>query len=230
MRARVVAVMPTVGRSALFRQVVRSIMNDVHTVLIPDNWPDGEARPWDAPSGLVTQLHRYCRWPGIGLYEVWNRSFVLAQAIVPGCRVLFINDDVTVPPALVETLWWAMDRFPEFGIVSVDRGEELTDCFNHSWKNAPTRVKGTYRMGGISGHCFMVDPRAWPKDGIDERFRIWFGDDDLVWKVREAGWQAGVLRGLVCGHPGQSGTVNAWPNRDEIISNDRKLWDETGRP
>lgn len=225
-RPAVVAVVPSVGRGPHLRSVINAVMNDVLDVLVFDNWDTTVPRPWPDIPRLVVDLHGVTRIPGVGLYTVWNRAVDAAKVLAPEPYVLFLNDDIAVPAGLTDALRGVLDSRPDVGMVSVDHAGVTPSAAVEHVQN----VNGTHRVGGFQGHAFMARTQAWPLYGIDHRYRIWYGDDDLVRKVRRAGWTVAVARGVRCVHE-ESSTVNAWPDRDAICAADAALWrTETGEP
>lgn len=225
MSPSIVAVIPTVGRGPLLREVIISVMNDVRHVAIYDNWPADQPRPWPGVPSIVQNLHEYHRCPDVSLYEVWNRAVAHAvQAFPPQPYVVFLNDDIEPPAGLVRTLAQLLDAHPDVGLLSVDVSQPQPSV-------GEVRVEvvaGTHRHGGFEGHAFIARSKAWPIVGIDPGYRIWYGDDDLVDKVRRSGWKVAVARGVHCRHE-ESSTVNAWPDRDVVITADRARWSASGR-
>ena len=52
---------------------------------------------------------------------------------------------------------------------------------------------------GIMPWCFAMRPRFWQP--IDERYHVWFGDDELQNAVAEAGCRCILARGVPVWHP-----------------------------
>lgn len=152
---------------------VRVYVNDPHAVF---------ARP--LPGADVVYMNGT-------IYEEWNAAARWADGL--GAHLLLLNDDIVMPPGAAQALGEALDARPDFGLISVGETTEVV---------APTEVVPVaHRLGNrrdFHPWCCIARTAAW--QDVDPRYRIWYGDDDLMFKVHDAGWVVGVLRGVGVTH------------------------------
>lgn len=161
---------------------------------------------------------------GVGLRNAHGKTiyqeFNAFAASHPEEHLVFLNDDIVLQPGDIGRLVTAVEG-GGYGLVSG----------NDSPGGRRVReVSGTRRNGGIRSEAFVVGRGCWPPEGIDERFKIWYGDDDLLWKLEHAGHRIGVHEGVYVEHQ-HSTTSNQldWVPAARVA--DGKLWhDELGRP
>lgn len=161
------------------------------------------------------------RYPVDSIYKAWN---AFAEDYDDTHHLAFLNDDIEMARGTLRAMRRAVDR--AYGIVSVTPGRNAPKV-SAGW--FPEEVSGTYRQGGVCGWAFMVARHHYPSEGVDERFRVWYGDDDLVWKIRDNGHRAGVLHGVSVRHEAST-TVNSLPWVPAAQAADTELWRSLGRP
>lgn len=208
---------PTIGRSPVLVELILSLAADpiVRRITIGDNGmePDQLALIEAACDRIFYAEVTDQR--GVGLYAMWNQAITEADG-----HLAILNDDVRIPMGMVSCLALAALAH-DLTLVCPDYA--LTDP--HLSLHVEL-VQGTYRDGGVCGFAFLVDADRCPL--IDERFRIWYGDDDLVWKIREQGGRVGILRGLPVEHLG-SLSVNSSDWVPAAQAEDAALWQSLGR-
>jgi hypothetical protein len=168
---------------------------------------------------LADAIHR----PGWTIYEEFNE---FAATWRSRAHLAYLNDDIVIEPGTLDALAAELDGNEDLGLVSVDRQAETP-------RVEPRRIRrteGTVRMGGINSWLFMVKRHCWPLKGIDERFKIWYGDDDLIWKIRnDVGKEVAVVEGVSARHE-WSMTLNTVPGVGSLQAADGELWRSMGRP
>jgi hypothetical protein len=205
---------PTIGRSDLLRPLVEVCLIEPQVEVI-ELWDNQDTLQPVWPDGVEV-----VRAPGLSIYQEWN-SF--ADKWGERYNLAFLNDDIEMLPGTLTALaYW----LKVLAIVSV--GPRM-DAARVDPPGNPRLVDGTYRQDGVCGWAFMVALDCWPVGGIDERFKVWYGDDDLVWKLRRAGCVTGRLDGVTVRHE-QSTTVNSLPWVAEAQAADAALWRSLGRP
>jgi len=159
--------------------------------------------------------------PGWTIYEEFNEFGELWNN---HAHMAYLNDDIVMAPGTLDALAAEFVGNADLGLISVDRDEARA-------RVRPSRVRrtaGTVRQGGINSWLFMVRRFCWP--GIDERFQVWYGDDDLIWKIRERDKEVAVLEGVSVEHR-HSLTLNTIPGVGELQAADADLWHrQMGRP
>lgn len=172
----------------------------------------------DATCLFRRTIHR----PGWTIYEEFNE---FGADWNTRAHMAFLNDDIVMAPGTLDAFAAELDGNTDLGLISVDRDQHVTRC-------KPKRVRrttGTVRLGGINSWAFMVKINCWPHVGIDERFKVWYGDDDLCWKIEQMGKRVSVLEGVNAQHE-WSMTLNTVPNVGELQAADGQLWHSLGRP
>jgi hypothetical protein len=204
LRVKALAVIPSIGRSPLLPDLVALLVDEYIDVLLIDNLPGAE------PSELVTAqagpgvrvMHRPA-WRGI--YRQWNVGLRLGwQKNVP---VLVLNDDIVLPPWAPTTMVNVLADSNEWSLLGFDYRAPEGHQNMVSPLATPTPTKGTWRHGGLGGFAFGAHPRRCTR--VDERFKWWGGDDDLVFSTAARGGKVGVLVGCPVLHPQPSLTANS---------------------
>lgn len=176
-------------------------------------WPPAAIQEWQALEPVDT-----IRWewaPGKNISQLWNAGWETAVKFGLGgpCNVHILNDDLVLPDGYIGKMaeklrdggWW---------LLSPDLGLEVADG-DHSKYLDVQQVHGTYREGGITGCAFVLRAELLgdPLPPIDEQFRLWCSDDDLVKQIELHGGKVGIVKGLPIDHLG-SQTVNLHPELD----------------
>lgn len=120
------------------------------------------------------------------LSKLWNDGLDEADRLATGpYEVAVLNDDLRVPPGTLEMLaealrlYDAAAAFPDvFGELRPGQVDILHEAKPHNL---------FHRM---TGYCFMLKGELGLR--LDERFRWWYGDDDLEWRAAQHGGVARV--------------------------------------
>lgn len=167
------AVIPTHNRPAELRQTIATLGLPPERVLVVDNASTPPVADVDAT------VVRDSEQPP-NLSRLWNIGLDWAHEQAAGEKyaVAVLNDDLVLPPGFLDTMVEAMDRtgaviaYPDqFG-----RGSD--------WHNT---VQGPIepRNNRLTGYAFVLSGQAGLR--ADERFRWWYGDDDLEWQAQAIG-------------------------------------------
>lgn len=218
--AEIVACIPTIGLSgdlddlvyALSLQGVattRLYVNSEHVteglLQLVEGWPvDDEV-----------ELHHV---PGESIYYGWNHAAEWACEL--DAYVLILNDDIIIPDGFVTVMHDALDGNEDYGLIGVQAP--------HAVNVPPYQVSAHSHHAGdrysFSAWCFIARPEAWQL--IDPGYRVWYGDDDLIWKVNAAGWKTGSLHGVGVEHH-VSTTTRQVPGAMAAAHEDGLLWERT---
>lgn len=185
-------------RLAVNSEVVPEIVNELHS-----SYPD-----------LIDVVHT----PELSIYEEWNAA--IPWAVKHDAYAFFVTDDVAILPDTPLELVLALEARPDYGLISTQIAGEP--------QHRPIDVYPVSHQAGnrydFATWCFMARPESWVD--VDAGYKIWYGDDDLIWKVNEAGWRVGVLRGEVARHY-TSTTSQQVPWVADAARQDGELWSKT---
>lgn len=213
----ILAAIPTLGHSDLLYPLVQCLAADptVDAVRVYDNGiesPSLRAQIEQVPGVEIIDC------PGHGLYAMWNNMICWGRDIKANVSIL--NDDISMAEGTLGKMAKALRSEDRYWICGTNyqelEGDEVIEV-----------PVGTPRNGGISGWAFMVRAEVCPL--IDEGFKVWYGDDDLFWKIKEAGGRACVAREAVVEH-WTSTTINSLDWVGEAIAADAEKWRALGRP
>lgn len=235
-----IAVIPSIGESEYLPGLLATLAAEdcVTEVIVVDNSPMETSRYRAAERALepgehfatvydaITEGHiRVLRIPGQTIYATWNMGMNLADARGTHCAIL--NDDLILPSGSLEVCRATLDRlhftFDPAVLCGLNYGaRSMTPDLD-----AGTRqVEGTFRTGGFGGFAFVVHGGLCPR--VDERFRWWYGDDDLAERIKAAGLRMVVANGAPVQHPKPSTSGNAHPWTAAAAAEDavlfRELW------
>ncbi len=191
---KLAAVIPTLGeRPELATLIAQLVCEDIQTLVL--------ARP------------------GENLYHLWNEGADWAKK-QKFDAVAILNDDITLPPQTVKTMYEQMVE-GEFDCVGVDPRAE----FGIAYKLETIEVSGWVGklMEEITGWCFMVKVDKWQE--IDEGYKWWWGNGDLFFKITESGGKLGQIRGLGIKHVNE-GTARSHSWTQIAKHHDAKRWRE----
>lgn len=158
---------------------------------------------------------------GLGIYEMWNLGFSIAEQHEQPVSILVSNNDVELPPGALDRLDAALRSDEELWAVYPD--------YDARWTNTPRthgmrRGRGVARDGGLYGPCFLVaaDRLPW-RPLISSPYEWWFGDNHLARQIEEEGGRHARLVGLPVLHANE-GTARHHPETIAMRNRDRKRW------
>jgi len=204
------ACIPSIGKSPWLSALIERLIDDDVDVRVYVN----SERPFelDIDPRLMWGMQHL---PGLSIYEEWNRAAQAAKTTEADYLIL-CNDDIEIYPGTARALADALDANPQFGAMSV--GETHFGV-------APGQVTAvSHQIGNRRSFlqwCFMVRVSMW--QDVDPRYRIWYGDDDLIWKMNAAGHLVGVLQGVGAVHY-TSTTISQTPWVNEAAGQDGLIW------
>lgn len=157
-----------------------------------------------------------CRHGDGIIYRLWNEAWADALELGPVVDLAILNNDIMVPEGIIGHLSRALRR----GVLSWRYDYNPPTSIDDVWISYPdwridatrfpvevddpplvTPTSGTMRAGGMSGFCFMLKPEAHLAGlpFIDEKFRWYCGDGDLVDQTQKLGATAARVEGLPLG-------------------------------
>jgi len=155
---------------------------------------------------------------GWRFYAMWNDGASWARTL--GADVaLFLNNDIEWPPGALKALAEGLAAAPpDIAVASPDPASDF-----HPGELVDINALPAYR--GLLGWCFAVRPWMW--QNIDERYHVWYGDDEFGRLMNEAGWRCVRAKGVPVQHPVNETTMQyregLWDMRhaDEALYNSK---------
>lgn len=188
-----VAVIPTIGLPPTLPDLVGQLHEEnVPVMLICNGGPE-------CSRDLAHRYRTLVVESPFRIYEAWN--FGMDWADRRSCLIL--NDDVVLAPGAATLVCDELEK-GDWAILGFDYGPSIV-----STPQALETV-GTFRHGGVGGFAFGVRPDRCAR--VDERFKWWGGDDDLIYATVAKGGKVGKLYGAKVEHPQPSFTANARPD------------------
>lgn len=201
MRPMISAVVPNRdGADVLPRCLEHLAAAGVADVVVVD---DGSTDGSDADA--AERGARVLRSPGAGFSAAVNHGV----AATDGVYVLVLNSDAFVRPETPSLLAAALDADQglgagaaalehESGARASSIGRDLT--LVHALRNAvslppslPPERGSIQEAAFFPLACVLMRREAWEEvGGLDERYRFYFEDHDLCWRLRRAGWRLAV--------------------------------------
>ena len=227
-------IIPSIGESEYLPGLLAALIreDDVGSVVVVDNSPmesplqraaERALSPGDTFSDIYdavrTGFIHIVRIPGQSIYKTWNMGMDRAHELGTACVIL--NDDIILSPGslkvaediLVASCWTE----PPLMLVGLEH-------LSTGPLSGVREVTGTFRTGGFGGFAFAVNPARCPR--VDERFRWWYGDDDLAERIKAVGGRMVVARGARVQHPKPSTSGNRHPWTAVAAAEDAVLFKE----
>jgi len=151
-------------------------------------------------------------------YRMWNAGARWAQDV--GADVMLVlNNDIEWPPGALKALADGLAKAPpDIAVASPDPASDFVP-------GELVDINATPAYRGLMGWCFAVRPTMWQV--IDERYHVWYGDDELGRLMHEAGWRCVRAKGVPVQHPVNETTMQyregLWDMRhaDEALYNSK---------
>lgn len=229
--AEPVVAIPFTDRADLTIPLVDRIYGDGEfgTLLLADNGSTDERTvEWVDRLRTVRRIE-VVRYPALGapyphapdaahsLYRSWNLAIEWASR--SGTVAVILNNDLTVPAGFVGRLVEALAGAPDdVAIVYPD-----TLGQHHPAPEPLTRTRGLW-PDGMTPFAFALDPARFPTlPQIDERFVLYCGDVELLWRTQATGLFAARVNRLPVEHRlGATRKTGRWA---DTIAADRTLRD-----
>ncbi len=155
---------------------------------------------------------------GWGFFQMWNAGAAWARDI--GADVMLVlNNDIEWPLGALKALADGLAKAPpDIAVASPDPSSDFVP-------GELIDINATPAYRGLLGWCFAVRPTMWQL--IDERYHVWYGDDELGLLMHEAGWRCVRAQGIPVEHPVNETTMQyregLWDMRcaDEALYNSK---------
>jgi hypothetical protein len=158
-------------------------------------------------------------WP---FYRMWNNAWSTA------CKqgfdaVAMLNDDITLHPHSLDVASRVLQENHNLGIVGLNYMRPVDNGVDYSL--GFRQVHGSYRREGIGGHAFLVRASTWGEVlPIDERYALWYGDDELFFNMENCGYGLAIALGAPVDHATSTTSVQ-FPDLLARTGNDRALFE-----
>jgi GT2 family glycosyltransferase len=183
-------------------------------------WHNGGSMAFEGMQMLVrtpveVKVHDAQDW---GFFRMWNDGARWARE--RGADVMLVlNNDIEWPPGALRALAEALQNAsPDVAAASPDPASDF-----HPGELIDIEAFPAYR--GLMGWCFAIRPSMW--QFIDERYHVWWGDDELGRMLTAAGWRCVRAKGVPVQHPVNETTMRhreaLWEMRaaDEALYNSK---------
>ena len=154
---------------------------------------------------------------GWGFFRMWNDGARWAHQEEGADAALFLNNDIDWPTGALTALGRALVAAPEdVAVVSPDPSSTFEP-------GGLEDINATPAYRGLLGWCFAVRPWMWQP--IDERYQVWYGDDEVGLLMAKAGYRCVRALGIPVQHPVNETTMQyregLWDMRraDEALYN-----------
>ena len=169
-------------------------------VVVDDGSTDGSAE-----RAAAREEVRVLPSPGSGFAAAVNAGVAAAGADY----LLLLNSDCFVEPDTAERLRASLERDPRLGLCAAalvgEDGSRAKTCDRLVGMHRAVREalslqlppleegRGVARVAFVPLACALVRRAAWDSvGGLDERYRFYFEDHDLCWRLTRAGWGLAV--------------------------------------
>lgn len=157
-------------------------------------------------------------WP---FYKMWNDAWRLSHEDSYDA-VALLNDDIVLHEKSLEVAFDVLCSDKSIGVCGLNYKRAVNDGVHRSLGFEDRR--GTYKDGGVWGCAFLVNSATWGKvPPIDERYNLWYGDDELFLNMGNYGFRVGIALGSPVFHYA-SVTTEMMPQKLARISEDEKLF------
>lgn len=151
--------------------------------------------------------------PGWRFYRMWNAGAVWAKK---ADAALFLNNDITWPTGALRALGEALVVAPpDIAVASPDPASDFAP-------GVLVDINATPAYRGLMGWCFAIRPSMWQP--IDERYHVWFGDDELGLNLTAAGYRCVRAGGIPVQHPVNETTMRYREGLWEMRRQDEALY------
>jgi GT2 family glycosyltransferase len=149
------------------------------------------------------------------IHQMWNEGIYRAQRIVGKgpFNLAILNNDIRLGVHAIKRMATALRADDSLLAVCPSYGTKGTGV---------QKVTGTAGHGGLAGFCFMVKGEAFEREipVFDEDFEWFYGDDDFVMNVGQAGYAVAIVHGASVEHL-NGGSQTLRPDREEVAIRDR---------
>lgn len=211
-------VIPTIGKDRmiidLLQQITEQLDDTIRNIYVMDNGMDLQTKK----DCLLFPLVKIVSCPNMGIYAMWNLGVKYSLTLDKNDYIAILNDD------LILNTW--SDFFKRL-IEPLDLDPDIwAACGNYDHRDLGdvpfVDVTGTFKDGGFAGFCFVVPGRAYMA-GLplfDERYKIWYGDDDLMHHIHKKKKRTVMAGGAFMTHI--NGGSNSFGDRCRLVNEENQ--------
>lgn len=172
---------------------------------------------------------------GKSIHQMWNMGIRQSLAESARCNIAILNNDLEIGPEFLERLAQGLRAHPSIAAVSPNYdGRDFPEKVQAVKGIAAGREDGT---GGLAGFAFMVRGEVFTAGCplFDERFHLWYGDNDFTDNLDAAGATYGIVKDATCVHIGGGSNTSGGNGKrlndewKELVEEDRKLYEQKRR-
>ena len=158
---------------------------------------------------------------GWKFYKMWNDAW--KKSYENGYEsVTLLNDDIELHESSLEVAQSVLMADSTIGIVGLNYNRNLADGVD--FKAGFKQCYGSYRKQGIWGCAFLVKSNLWGVvPPIDERYNLWYGDDELFENTIIHGYKIGIALGSPVLHYASTTTLD-YPELLAMTGDDAELF------
>ena len=183
-------VIPVKGNHEYTDALVRQLADQggADGIYVYDNGSDSD--PWpgiDAGEVVIPAA-------GLNIHEMWNAGIRKAIAENPRCNIAILNNDIEIGTGFLAELAHGLRVRPDVAAVCGNYdGREMVEAVQQVKGIAAGREDGT---GGFAGFAFMVRGEIFAAGCpmFDERYEIWYGDNDFLLTLDAGSAVYGIVR------------------------------------
>jgi GT2 family glycosyltransferase len=160
---------------------------------------------------------------------MWNMGVRASLAQATRCNIAILNNDLELGPDFIANLSSGLRSHPGLAAVSANYdGREFPEKVQAVKGIAAGREDGT---GGLAGFAFAVKGEIFQSGCpmFDERFQIWYGDNDFTNNLDKAGASYGIVGNATCTHIGGGSNTSGDGKGHRLTPELRALADEDAR-
>lgn len=210
-------VIPTIGKDRMIVDLLQQITEQdddiVDNIYVMDNGMDSQTKK----DCLMFPKVKIFNCPKLNIYQMWNLGIKYSLGNKEHNYIAILNDDLI--------LCTVKDFFTQL-VEPLDLYENIWGvCGNYDHRASDlicTEVTGTFKDNGFAGFCFAVPGRAYI-NGLplfDERYNIWYGDDDLVHYIHKAGKRTVMSIAATMIHI--KGGSNSFGDRSKLVNEENQ--------
>jgi N-acetylglucosaminyl-diphospho-decaprenol L-rhamnosyltransferase len=196
----------------------RDLLSDVAHVVVVDN-ASNDGSP-EAVRQQLAHAQVICNCANEGFGRANNRAF--AQATTP--YVLMLNPDCTLTQRDLSILLAYAQTHPDVAVLAPQllqadgRAQLDYQWLRHAWKPRSPAAEGPCCVGFVCGACVLIRTDVLREiGGFDERFFLYYEDEDLFRRLFNAKQQMVLLPGAQALHASRGSVKGKHPWRSEYL-------------